>query len=166
MRPCGLAAELEKRRRRAVACVQEQGMSPGDVAEIFEVHERTVRGRPARFRDDGDAGLAAKPQPGRPCKPDFAQEARVLSRLRRSPTEFGFFGELWSARRVAKPVKKIFGVTFNSNDMSAWLTERDITPRKPQRVPRERNRSVIDDRRLNRWTEIQKKRAASAPASS
>jgi transposase len=70
----------------------------------------------------------------------------VLRWFRRSPTEFGFRTELWTAPRVAALIQKKFRVKFHPRYINQWLADRRITPQKPERQARERN-----DREVCRW---------------
>src|SRR5262245_36117938 len=103
MRSKGSPVELETRRRLAVRRVRE-GYSTGAVAKFLGVSARAVRLWLAAFEDRGDAGLAARPVPGRPPKLTAAQEQEVLGWLRESPTEHGFANELWTAGRLARVI--------------------------------------------------------------
>jgi transposase len=57
------AQELENRRRLAVARVND-GYSQTDVARFLGVNVRSVRTWVARYRDEGEPGLAASTAPG------------------------------------------------------------------------------------------------------
>jgi transposase len=153
MRPFESATELENRRRLAVARVSE-GYSQTEVARFLGVNVRTVRQWVADHRRDGDAGLAAKPTPGRASKLTAEQEQVVLGWFRKSPTEFGFSTELWTAPRVAQLIERTFGITFHPRYLNAWLTARGITPQKPQRQPRERDQAEIDRWIGEEWPRI------------
>jgi transposase len=155
MRPHGTAGELERRRRLAVERICE-GWLVEDVAEFLGVTPRTVQRWVKEFRDNGDAGLAAKPHIGHPrLTPD--QEATVVGWVQRNPTEFGFGTELWTARRIGQLIEKFFHVKYNFRYISAWLSERGVSPQKPQRVPRERNPVAIGLWVRNEWSRIKKK---------
>jgi transposase len=142
--PC-TRRDLEHRRRLAVQRVLD-GYSPTEVADFLDVSPRSVRKWVAAHRQGGDAALNAKPHVGRHPKLADEQEAIVLSWFQKSPTAFGYATELWTARRVAEQIAKHFRVSFNSRYLSAWLSDRGITPQKPQRVPKER-----DPQKLERW---------------
>lgn len=161
MRSNGSAQELERVRRRAVALVIEQGKSSAAVAEFLGRHVETVRDWVRTFRREGDAALAAKPHPGATPKLTPAQEAEVLSWLERSPTEFGFLTEGWTAPLVAQLVAERFGVRFHRKYMNAWLRKRHITLQRPRRVPRERNEPRIAAWRTDDWERLKKNRATS-----
>jgi transposase len=149
MRTNGSCQELERRRRLAVKRLQE-GHTQSHLAHIFGVNERSVRRWWSQFRKKGEAGLAAKPPPGRPPKLTTRQQGLVLNWIRKNPTSFGFATELWTAPRLAQVIQRKFKVSFHPRYLNAWLTERGITPQKPQRYPRER-----DDQANKRWIRYQ-----------
>lgn len=159
MRTRGSAQDLERQRRLAVTRVSE-GYDPVEVAEFFGVHPSSVRRWWKAYRKHGDAGLAAKPVPGRPPKLTPAREAQVLRWLRKNPKSFGFATELWTAKRLAYVIERRWGVTFNSNYLSAWLTQRKVTPQKPEKRALERNDDAIEHWRTHEWPRIQNARVA------
>lgn len=165
MRTSGSADELEYRRRLAVQRVAE-GYSTQEVADFLGVNPSTVRRWLAAFRDLGDDGLLAKPVSGRPSKLDATQEKVALRWLTDSPTHHGFETELWTAARLGLLIREEFGVGLNPRSLSTWLRERGFTPRKPERVARER-----DPKAIAAWLEsdgprIKKKPGGRAPTSS
>lgn len=145
MRPHGSSAELERRRRLAVARVRS-GYTQQDVADFFGVNVRSVQRWMQAYREFGRAGLKAKPIRGRPPRLSAVQEREVLRWFRRSPREFGFPTELWSAPRVADLIHRKFRTKFHPHYINQWLAERRITSQKPERQARERN-----DREVRRW---------------
>jgi len=165
MRSTATAAELEQRRVAAVQRVSA-GWSQKEVAEFLGVHPVTVAKWVARHRADGDAGLKAKPTPGRPRFLTAARERKVLGWLADSPTKYGFPTELWTARRVAELIHKKFGVRFHPNYPREWLAKRGYSPQKPVRRARQRDQVAIDRWVAKDWPRIQKRRGRSTPTSS
>jgi transposase len=159
MRTRGSAEELERRRRLAVQRVRE-GNTPAQVAYFLGVHAVSVRRWWNAYQQQGDAGLTARPHPGRKPKLTPAREAQVLTWLRKNPKSFGFTTELWTAARVAELIKRKWGVDFHPRYLNAWLTERDITPQKPQKRPRERDNDAIARWLRYQWPRIQNARVA------
>jgi transposase len=154
---------LERRRRLAVDRVLS-GYTQAEVAKFLGVHRNTVWRWFKRYRQQGKAGLRAKPQKGRPPKLNAQQEGEVLHWFSRSPTEFGFPTELWTARRVRMLIWKTFGVKFNTTYLNYWLAQRRITPQKPQRRPRERDEKAIRRWVTEEWPRKKKERPGNAPA--
>lgn len=165
MRSKGTAAELEARRRLAVERVGE-GWAQKDVAAFLGVHRVTVAKWVARHRADKDAGLKAKPTPGRPRFLTPAQERKVLAWLAESPTRHGFDTDLWTARRVAELILQKLGVRFHPNYLREWLSKRNYSPQKPARRARQRDQARIDRWVAEDWPRIQKRRGTNTLTSS
>ena len=164
MRSKGSASALEALRRQAVARVLS-GQTQASVAEGLGLHPVTVAKWMAKHRAEGEAGLAAKPTPGRPRFLTPAREARVKTWLAQKPTAHGFRTDLWSARRIVELIRRRFGVAFHPASMRRWLTERGYSPQRPARKARQRNDDAIVHWVANDWPRIQKKRATPAPTS-
>jgi transposase len=155
MRPHGTGPELERRRRLAVRRVRS-GYTQQEVADFFDVQVRSVQRWIRAYREFGIAGLKAKPASGRPPKLSTAQEQEVLGWFLRSPREFGFPTELWSAPRVADLIQRRFHKKFHTRYINQWLAQRRITPQKPERQARERNAREIRRWLREEWPRIKK----------
>jgi transposase len=143
-RPIGTAAELERRRRRAVQLLQ-QGEPPADVARILGVHPKSL----ARWRRLARKphGLDAKPQAGpKPLLSD-AQLAQLEALLLQGAKAHGWRNQLWTAARVARLIERHFGLRFHPEHVRKVLKQRlGWTSQKPRRKARER-----DDKEVERW---------------
>jgi transposase len=135
------------------------GWSQQEVAQFLGVSVRTVRRWRRRFRREGEAGLAPKPGRGRPPKLSDAQAEQVLSWVERSPCEFGFATERWTAPRLGCVIEQSFGVHLNHRYLNDWLRRRGVTPQMPQRQPRERDQALIDAWVARQWPRIKKRPA-------
>lgn len=162
MRPHGTAPELERRRRLAVDRVRS-GYTQTEVAQFLGVHRTSVGRWMKAYREGGGTALAAKKSPGRSRKLSAAQEREVIGWFSRSPTEFGFCGELWTAPRVAKLIAKKFHVHFHPRYINQWLAERRITPQKPARQARERSEREVRRWLREEWPRIKKVPRGAAP---
>jgi len=126
MRPKGSKAELQARRRRAVAML---GQGPG----VCEVARRVGvwPGSLVRWRDAcrraGEEGLRAKRHPGaRPAcglhadRPKLAPGERpeLAELLLKGPLAHGYRTDLWTLQRVAQLIEKHFGVRYHPG--SVW----------------------------------------------
>lgn len=143
-RPIGTAAELERRRCRAVELV-DQGESPSTVARILGVHETSVhRWRRMARRPQG---LHAKPVPGpTPGLSDY--HLHKLERLLlQGAKKHGWPNQLWTASRVARLIRERFGISYHPEHVRKILKQRlGWTSQKPRRKARER-----DDKEVERW---------------
>lgn len=164
MRDKGSPAELEHRRLLAVQRVLE-GYSAEEVAEFLGVDPRSVRRWVAAFRQEGRAGLVARPVAGRPPKLTRTQGKVIRRWLAEKPTEHGFPTDLWTGPRVAHLIHQEFGADLNPKYLTVWLRRRGFTPQKPRRVPRERDPEVIAAWLASDWPRIQKKPGGKTPTS-
>lgn len=143
-RPIGTAAELERRRRRAVELL-EKGESPTLIARILGVHETSVH-RWRRMARQGP-GLAAKPPsgPASLLSTEQWQELQVL--LLQGAKQHGWPNDLWTAARVARLIKSRFGVAYHPEHVRRVLKKRfHWSSHKPQLRAREQN-----DKEVERW---------------
>src|SRR5918911_2711695 len=165
MRSQGTAQELERRRRLAVTRVLE-GYPVREVAAFLGVTERSVNRWLEACRQSGDLdALKAKPSPGRPRKLTRRQERTVLGWLTKSPTAFGFAGELWTSRRLAALIERRWGIRFNANYLVEWLSARRHSAQKPERRAKERDEAAVARWLAEDWPRIQKKPKPRAPTS-
>jgi len=144
MRPKGTAAELERRRRRAVELV-ERGESPTTVARILGVLPTSIH-RWRRLARQAH-GLDARPNAGHAPRLSDDQ-LRLLERLLlQGAKAHGWPNQLWTADRVARLIRERLGVTHHPEHVRKVLKRRlGWTSQKPKRKARER-----DDKEVERW---------------
>src|SRR3954453_12641808 len=108
MRTIGTAAELERRRQRAVEAAR-QGDAPATVARVLGVDRTTVY----RWLKQADrpGGLAAR-KAVRPSRLSDAQLGELEQLLLKGAHKHGWSNNLWTAARVAGPIDRCFGAGF------------------------------------------------------
>jgi transposase len=142
MRPKGTAAELERRRNRAVTLL-EQGETPAVVARILGVR-RTSLHRWRQMARQAD-GLSAKPASGAKRRLSDVQLAELEQLLLKGAPAHGFPNELWTAARVALLIQRHFGVKYHPEHVRYLLRRRlNWTSHKPQRRARQRNEKEVE----------------------
>jgi len=140
-RPIGSAAELERRRQRAVQAVRE-GQSPEVIARTFGVHRCSVY-RWLRLAQQPD-GLAATPHPGPTPRLSPSQLRQLDELLRQGPRAHGWRNQLWTCARIVEVIKRHFGVRFHHDHVGRILRRRlHWTPQKPSLRPRQRDEAAI-----------------------
>ncbi len=155
MRPKGSSAELEQRRRDAVAMLK-QGVSATAVAKALKVSLVSVGRWRKAARDGGAKALSARPHPGRPLKLSVPDRRRLLGLLREGPTAHGFGSELWTLGRVAEVIEDRFGVSYHVSQVWRILRSLDWSAQKPQCRARERDEAAIEHWRRCDWPRIKK----------
>ena len=143
-RPVGTPEELERRRRRAVALV-EQGEPRATVARILGVQPKTVA-RWLRLARQPQ-GLAAKPHPGPAPGLSDGDLRRLEELLAQGARRHGWRNQLWTAARVAAVIRRHFGIDYHPEHVRKVLKRRlGWTSQKPRRRARERS-----DKEVARW---------------
>jgi transposase len=141
VRPKGNAAELERRRIRAVELV-EQGESPGVVARILGVHLKSLQ----RWRQQArqERGLAAKPVEGPEPRLSNGQLGELEQLLLKGATAHGWVNDLWTASRVTTLIQRHFGVQFHPEHVRKLLKRRlNWSSQRPQRQHQDRDEAAI-----------------------
>ena len=156
MRPKGSAAELEARRRQAVALLQD-GKSNTEVARLVGADLSSVKRWKRAVAAGGLTALAAKPNRGRPPKLSPAQRQELAEILRAGPLAAGFRTNLWTCRRVAEVVRQRFGVEYHPDHVGRILHALGFTQQKPQRRATQRDEVAIEQWRMHDWERIKKR---------
>jgi transposase len=141
-RPIGSAAELERRRRRAVAAVAS-GQRPDAVACTLGVTCASVY-RWLKLSKKPTDGLAAKPHPGPATRLSATQLQRLETLLLQGAKAHGWSTQLWTCARIAVLIQRHFGIVFHHDHVGRILRKRlNWTPQKPRRRARERDEAAI-----------------------
>ena len=153
MRPKGSAAELEARRRRAVALLR-QGMGMSEVARQVGASPSSVKRWKEVTQQSGTQALAAKPHPGRTPRLSAKEKEKLLQLLLQGATAHGYAGQLWTLSRVAEVIEKHFGVHYHPAHVWKLLRGCGWSAQKPQRRARERDEAEIERWRRERERQI------------
>lgn len=157
MRPTGSPEELERRRVRALALLDE-GLQPVEVARRVGVDRRSVRRWKAAVREHGKAGVQARAAPGRPSKLTPARKRRLEALLLKGPLASGFDTDLWTCPRVAELIKQRLGIDYHVDHVGRLLHDLGWSPQKPARRAAER-----DEREIRRWVREEWPRVKKTP---
>ena len=154
MRPKGISAELEQRRRDAIAMLK-QGMKPTLVAKTLQTPLVSV----GRWRKACRVeALKVKPEPGRPLKLSRAKRRRIGGLLQKGAVHHGFATELWTLARVAEVIESHFGVSYHPSQVWRILLSLGWSCQKPESRARERDEEAIARWRRVDWPRIKKRR--------
>lgn len=156
MRPHGSPADLEARRRRAVALL-DKGLGVREVARQIGCSPMSVSRWRAEVRARGPDALRPKPAPGRPPRVTARQRAKLLTLLLKGATAHGFSTDLWTLPRVAEVIARTFGVRYHPAHVWKILRGEGWSCQKPERRARERDEAAIQRWRAERWPHIKKR---------
>lgn len=145
MKPFGSPKTLERRRRRAVALLQ-QGLSLREVARRVQASVSSVYQWRQAWQTGGDAALAPNPVPGRPRQLTDEQRAQLLQLLLQGARAHGFSNELCTLKRIAAVIQVHFGVRYHPAHVWKILRGLGWSCQVPERQPIQR-----DDQAIARW---------------
>ena len=164
MRPFGTAAQLEKRRRRAIMLLRA-GQSYRDVARVVGASLSSVVRWKQAHRRDARTGLRGHPNPGRPPRLTSAQQERLRRLLLRGARAAGHATELGTLRRIAALIEAQFGVRYSA--VGVWKLLRHGLAwswQKPERRALQRDERAIERWRVRAWPDIKKRRPTWGPS--
>jgi len=156
MRPHGSPADLEARRRRAVALL-DKGLGVREVARQIGCSPMSVSRWQAEVRARGPDALRPKPAPGRPPRITARERAKLLRLLLKGATAHGFSTDLWTLPRVVEVIARTFGVRYHPAHVWKILRGAGWSCQKPERRARERDEEAIQRWRTERWPHIKKR---------
>lgn len=156
MRPHGSPAQLEKRRRRAVALLGE-GLGVREVARKIGCSPASVSRWQAEVAAGGLEALRPKPAPGRPARLTAGQKDKLLKLLLKGARSHGFSTDLWTLPRVAEVIAREFQVDYHPAHVWRILQGCGWSCQKPERRARERDEAAIEAWRKDRWPHIKKR---------
>jgi transposase len=156
MRPKGSPADLEARRRRAVALL-DRGLGVREVARQIGCSPMSVSRWQAEVRTRGPDALRPKPTPGRPPRITPRQRTKLLKSLLKGARAHGFSTDLWTLRRVATVIARTFGVQYHPAHVWKILRGEGWSCQKPERQAKERDEAAIQRWRAERWPHIKKR---------
>jgi transposase len=156
MRPPGTAKELERRRRRAMALL-DQGVNYSETARRIGCSLSSVHRWDEARKHEGDAGLLTKPIPGRPRLLTPEQESAVPALLEEGAMAHGWSTDLWTTPRIADVIERHFGVRYHCDHIGRLLHRLGWSCQKPRRVAKERDEAKIARWVQDDWPRIKKK---------
>jgi transposase len=82
--------------------------------------------------------------------------------LERGAEAHGFRGEVWTCERVARVIRKEFGVSYHPAHVSRLLKALRQSLQKPQRRASQRDEEAIEHWKEHRWPSLKKERKRKA----
>jgi transposase len=149
----------EGRRLRAFELKQE-GWSQQNIARALGVGKGAVSQWMKRAREGGGKeALRKRSSPGAPPRLSVDQRASLFRLLKKGAVAHGFRGEVWTCKRVAKVIKREFGVGYHPAHVSRILKRIGFSLQKPDRLADQREEDAIEEWREKRWPELKRGRS-------
>ena len=146
----------EARRIRAWELVQK-GWKQTDVAEALGVTRGAVSQWVSRARQEGPQALRHRKPSGSRSKLSQEQRTRLPELLAQGAAAFGFCGEIWTRRRVARVIEREFGVSYHPSQVGRILKDCGWSLQKPALRAAQRDEDAIRDWREQRFPELKKR---------
>ncbi len=148
----------EGRRLRAFE-LKQRGWKQTQIADALGVTEGAVSQWMKRATEEGVEGLRHKPPPGATPRLSEDERARLPELLARGAEAHGFRGEVWTCERVAKVIRREFGVSYHPAHVSRLLKALRQSLQKPQRRANQRDEEAIEHWKEKKWPSLKKGRS-------
>lgn len=155
MRPEGTAKELERRRHRAIALLND-GYGVRETARIVGVTPGAVSQWRQAYETVGESALACKSVPGRPPKLTAKDRHKLERLLLQGPQRHGYGTALWILARVAQLIRKHLAVTYDLSGVWHVLRAMGWSCQKPERRARERDEQRIEQWHKHDWPRVRR----------
>lgn len=157
---------LEKRRFRAMTLL-EKGLSQAEVARRTKVSRQSVLRWNCQRLEGGREALRSAGRAGRKPRLDPDQEQALVKVLVAGPGAAGFATPLWTLERVAKVIRREFGLACHATTALRVLRDRlGWSCQKPVGRAVERDEQAIRTWQRKTWPALKKKPAPKAARSS
>lgn len=155
MRPSGTPQQLEQRRRKAIALL-EQGHRNNEVARLVGASAGTLCDWKKAYQTLGEAFFEAHSPPGRKPGLSDKQIARLQTMLLKGPRKHGYLTDLWTLQRIAEVIDKHFGIAYDPSSVWHILQRMGWSCQKPENKAREQNPEAVAQWRQTDWRRIKK----------
>ena len=145
-------------KRLFTAIEYKHGRSPADIEERYGFPRQTIYTWLDRFEDrDFEDALYDDKIPGRTQNLSKTQLAQLENILKKGPENYGFTGQRWTGKRVARIISEEFDTSISPKTARRYLRQLGWSNKKPKRVAVEREPESIEEFRNKKWVEIRNK---------
>jgi transposase len=148
----------EGRRLRALE-LHEMGWRGKAIADALGVTAGAVSQWLKRARVGGRAALQSHPPPGPARKLTDAQRTTLPGVLAKGAEAHGFVGDVWTTKRIAVVIKRVFGVRYHPAHISRLVREIGWTVQKPIQRASQRDETKVAAWREETWPALSAKRS-------
>jgi transposase len=135
---------------------KQLGWKQHEIAQALGVSEGAVSQWMKRVREAGEEALKAHPPKGVPSRMTPEQQAKMPQLLARGAEAYGFRGDVWTARRVAKVIEKTFGVRYSRDHVGFLLRKLGWSRQKPIERATQRNETARENWQQERFPALKK----------
>jgi transposase len=153
--------EVAEYRRLRAWELKEQGWRQRAIARALGVTDGAVSQWFKRGREGGPDALRRRKAPGGVPKLTADQFAQIPALLERGAEAFGFAGQVWTTKRMAVVLQRVFGVRYSPGHVSKLVRHLGWSIQKPHpagtRRATQRNEATIAQWQTERWPVLKKR---------
>jgi transposase len=147
--------QMEERRLQGARLLAE-GMGQAEVARRLDVKRQSVHEWVKVIEEQGEKGLARVPA-GRKPRLNAVQLEQLGELLKAGPQAHGYATALWTTERIARLIKRQFGVRYHRDHIGRLLGQMGWSCQRPTGRARERKEEEIARWKRVEWPRIKKK---------
>jgi transposase len=121
----------------------QQGWRQKDIAMALGVTKGAVSQWIKRGREEGAEGLRRSKAKGTEPRMSHEQRAQFPTFLLLGAEASGYRGNVWTGRRVAEVIKRVFGISYHQDHCSRLLRQIGWSVQKPIERAAQRNEEAI-----------------------
>ncbi len=150
------ASDWREGRRLRAWELKQKGWSQREIARALGVTQGAVSQWMKRAREGGVEGLRKRTSPGAPPRLSENQRVQLKELLAQGAPAHGFRGDVWTCARVAKMIRKEFGVSYHPAHVSRLVRQLGLSLQKPMRRAIQRDEQAIKHWKEERWPGLKK----------
>ncbi len=137
--------------------LKQKGWKQKDIAEALGVTAGAVSQWMKRVEEGGVEALRYRPPSGARSRLSKAQQHQLLILLAKGAEAHGFRGDVWTQPRIARLIKREYGVSYHARHMGRLLKALGWSNQKPEHRASQRNEAAIERWRTESWEKVKKK---------
>jgi transposase len=153
----------EQRRRLKAGRLFAGGLAQATVARRLGVSRQTASRWQQWWRSGGVVALRGAGRTGRKSKLSRDELCRLEACLLAGPRCYGFETDLWTLKRIARVIRRVFRVAYHPCHVWKLLGQLGWSCQRPERRARERNQEAIGRWLRYRWPRIKKRPVTRRP---
>ncbi len=156
MRPQGSAAELERRRYRALQLYRSKRYGLREIARRLDCDPASVHRWTKSWKQGGKNALRAKKSSGRTAQMSSVKLRKLEKILLKGAMNNGFATEFWTLKRIRQVIKREFDVSYHISHVWRLMQEIGWSCQIPERRATQRDEEAIKNWLLHTWPDLKK----------